>query len=92
LHKTEEPLIFWDIGLYNFSPDKSQEKNIAHFLTFTEAAHSDPTLPPASLFQGCFPSRRLASWQREKQKNLAILARLNNDSASLAEPYFFMAK
>jgi len=32
LHKTEEPLIFLNIGLYNFSPDKSQEKNIAHIL------------------------------------------------------------
>jgi len=32
LHKTEERLIFLNIGLYNFSPDKSQEKNIAHNL------------------------------------------------------------
>jgi hypothetical protein len=44
LHKTEEPLIFWNIGLYNFSPDKSQEKNIAHTLP-RKPAHAASSPP-----------------------------------------------
>ncbi|MBU4177378.1 MAG: hypothetical protein KJ772_00435, partial [Proteobacteria bacterium] len=50
LHKTEERLIFQNIGLYNFSPDKSQEKNIAHTL-LRGARRRD-------LFRACFPVSR----------------------------------
>ena len=45
LHKTEERLIFQNNGLYNFSPDKSQEKNIVRLSPPTEPVCAHP-IPP----------------------------------------------